>query len=432
MRTRAKIAIFILACIPPISAIFILSWMLPGAGESAVFKGYEHVLPEVSYGEIISTPVWRSPWSDLQLQQAKKLIETPEDQLDPSGMGMDYFYETILPTFSDTASINDVYSRTSKELNIYLYTICQLYAGDMYLDDIRVSPLLPLAEANLEGGRVNTKMTFSGLAPSGVFGFESAKDLQDLDVTWCLMTKDVWKQMSSEYYTRDRGALQCNPDYGYDHESYGLSEASKLADYIARNGLPDYGTNKDQRGNTFTVQDWIDYSRTKHGDRFNPESLVKMFADEKKLTELPGIKAHFSDIQNEYHIYGIMAYNHWCGAGYMTMDEDMAYSGFHTIGRSKEYLRDISSPKAIEVIYSQCLQEIQSARAQGRMPVRCCDNNAARELFDILHEEGICKSWDYYFRHKYTGRWDQGVTACGYPLGLIYGVMQMNLLYSGY
>ena len=116
----------------------------------------------------------------------------------------------------------------------------------------------------------------------------------------------------------------------------------------------------------------------------------------------------------------------------MTMDEDIAYAGFKTIGRAYEYCEAISSPKAIEIIYSQCLQDIQSARNNGNYPPRCLDKNGGRRVFNLLVQEGVCKDWGYYFRHKRTGGWDQGDTACSYALGVIYGVMQMNLLYSGY
>ena len=50
--------------------------------------------------------------------------------------------------------------------------------------------------------------------------------------------------------------------------------------------------------------------------------MVRMFADEKASVEIPGIERNFSNIQNEYHVYAIMTYNHWIGSGFMTMDED--------------------------------------------------------------------------------------------------------------
>ena len=237
--------------------------------------------------------------------------------------------------------------------------------------------------------------------------------------------------MSSEYSTRDRGALQCNPNYGLDKTSYGKSEKELLDSYVAEKGIPDYGTNKDSCGNSFDVKEWIAYSRTKHGDRFNVASLVQMFVDEKTAVEIPLIEKNFQRLQNEYHIYAIMAYNHWIGKGFMTMDPDKAYSGFKSIGRAYEYCEDISSSKAIEIIYSQCYQDIQNARRSGTNPPKCLDNSSSRRIFDLLVENGVCEDWDYYFRHKWTGSWDQGNTACLYGLGIIYGVMQMNMLYSG-
>ena len=339
---------------------------------------------------------------------------------------------TDLPSVPVGMKIHNSYSQLSKELNTYLYEAAQEYSGNLYCGGFHLSPLLPLAEANLEGGRVDRSETFSAMASTSVYDFSSVEELRDFNVTRVLDSEETWRKMSSEYYTRDRGALQCNPNYSSNKPSYGPSERSLLDEYVAEHGMPDYGTNTDSRGNTFTVSDWISSSRVKYGDRFNVASMLQMFADEKSLVEIPGIEKNFSNIQNEYHVYAIMAYNHWIGSGFMTMDKSTAYAGFKTIGRAYEYCEDISSPKAIEIIYAQCLQDIQSARARGTYPPRCLDRTGGYRVYNLLVQEGVCKDWDYYFRHKVTNGWDQGDTACTYALGVIYGVMQMNLLYSGY
>lgn len=329
--------------------------------------------------------------------------------------------------------INDCYSDLSKELNTYLYAICVEYASGIKVNDIELSPLLVLAEANQEGGNVDRSKTFSSLAYSATFDWQSVQELASMNVTSVLRDSDTWHALSNEYSTRDRGALQCNPNYSGNDTRYGKSEHMLLDEWVAENPVPDWGTENDAVGNVFTVQQWMDYSRVKYGDRFNPASMVMMFADEKRNVEAPRIAQLFPDIQNEYEVYAIMAYNHWCGNGFMTMDNDTPYAGFQTIGRAKEYCHDLASPKAIELIYTKVLQDIQTARQNGTYPPKTLDKNTGRAVFDMLHEAGAVQEWDYYFRHKVMSNgWDQGRTACSYPLALIYGVMQMNLLYSGY
>lgn len=391
--------------------------------EADRFRSYMAIIPNVSIDDIESGIIWRH----------KQYDPVDEPTLEP-GPGLDEGPEIhISLALTSNATINDCYSPLSKELNLYLYQLCQQYASDMYVGDIKLSPLLVLAEANLEGGRVDTSVTFSALASSSVFTFESVEDLARLNVTDCLRSERIWKIMSSEYYTRDRGALQCNPNYGANDPSYGPSESQLLADYVAEYGIPDYGTNRDSVGNVYTVADWIRFSRTKAGDRFNPESMVRIFADEKKRTEIPGILRAFPDVQNEWQVYCIMAYCHWCGSGYLTMNRDMPYAGFKTVARSDEYCVDLSQPAVIEKLYSICLQDIEHARSVGRNPVRCLDKVTGRAVFDELVEAGLLKEWDYYFRHLVgSNGWDQGATACSYPIGLLYGVIQMSLLYSGY
>ncbi len=389
----------------------------PDVEDAERFSSYQAVIPSVSYDVIQGTIGVR--------HKVPKAAEEPEPVEENDVIP----YSTIVKEFK----IHDSYSQLSKELNTYLYDLAMTYAGDMWVGDIQLSPLLPLAEANQEGGRVNTSLTFSAMASSSIIDLKSVDELANLNVTDCLRSSEVWHKFSKEYYTRDRGALQCNPNYGRDSELYGPSEAELLAEYVEENGCPDYGTQSDSVGNTYTVEDWIGYARTKHGDRFNPKSMIMMFADEKRNVEIPGILRHFPDVQNEWQVYCIMAYCHWCGSGFLTFDRDMAYAGWKSVALADEYCRDLSSPKAIEVIYSQCLQDIQRAREQGRNPVRCVDKTSGAIIFDKLVAEGAVKEWDYYFRHKVGGNgWDQGKTACTYPIGMIYGVMQMNLLYSGY
>lgn len=388
------------------------------------FRSYQVRLPGVTYDDI-ERQFYNITWDSSKWVFPEKQPNASDPEPDPTQAPI---------KLTANCTINDSYSELSKQLNTYLYQIAIQTCGDLYCGDIKLSPLLPLAEANQEGGRVNTAVTFSALASSSIFTFNSVEELANLNVTDCLRDANTWQRMSSEYYTRDRGALQCNPNYSGDMHDFGPSERELLDAYVAENGIPDYGVNMDSLGNSYTVADWINYSRTKQGDRFNPQSMLKMFAWEKQNVEIPGILRHFPDVQNEWQVYCIMAYCHWCGSGFLTFDRDMAYAGWNSVSLADEYCRDLTKPECIEVIYAQCLQDIQAARAAGRNPVRCLDKRSGRAVFDILVSEGLVKPYEYYFRDKVNSKnnWNQGATACTYPIGIIYGVMQMNLLYSGY
>ena len=409
---------------PLVTAVVTISYwnsVLPEhVNDSPDFSSYMPILPDVEYSKLSTGFIIRHKSYKHEGVGKPNNPEVKEE----------------LPSVElfDDLSIHHSYSKLSKELNTYLYQVCQRYCSGMTVGDIELSPLLILAEANIEGGRVDTSETFSAIAHTSVYDFTSVEELRNFNVVRVLDNAKTWKAMSSEYSTRDRGALQCNPNYGASNIAYGPSERELLNSYISINGTPDYGKNKDATGNIFDVDEWISYSRTAYGDRFNVESLAMMFADEKRYVEIPGILQNFPYLQNEYHVYAIMAYNHWAGSGFMTMDRDIAYAGWKTVARADEYCLDISSPEAIEVLYSLCVQDIERARREGSNPVKCLDNKNARVVFDKLVNAGICKPWDYYFRHKYSagGTWDQGVSACAYPLAQIYGVIQMNLLYSGY
>lgn len=329
------------------------------------------------------------------------------------------------------ACINDSYSDLSKALNLYLYDVCQTYLSDFKCGDISLSPLLPLAEANNEGGRVDTSETFSGMAPTAVYDFSSVGELRDFNVTRVLDSEATWLAMTTEYSTRDRGALQCNPGYGSDDVEYGTSEYELLTAYITDHPeVLNYSSNKDTCGVTFNVSKWINSSRTKLGDRFHVESIIRLFAAEKQ-SETAAILAKFGTVESEYQVYAIMAYLHWM-SGFLGLDASRPYAGFQTIGRAYEYCAFLGTDGAVSTIRDKCMQDILEARSAGKNPPSYIGTTTATQLFETFVQRGLCKEWDYYFRHTPWSPYDQGVTACTYAIQIIYSVIQMELLYSGY
>lgn len=122
---------------------------LDDSTESSRYTGYKVVLPSVSYTDLMrSFSTAHKPYSpdaggDVGEGSAEQLVSTD-------------------------MKINPVYSELSQELNTYLYDVCQKYAGNLFCNGIQLSPLLPLAEANLEGGRVDRSQTFSAMASTSL------------------------------------------------------------------------------------------------------------------------------------------------------------------------------------------------------------------------------------------------------------------------
>ena len=147
-----------MCCIPVITTIIVWTVYLEEPSTDSRYTGYQVVLPSVNYTDIIRNfSTAHKPYS-------------PEPETDETGGD--------IPQISSDMKINPVYSELSQDLNTYLYDVCQQYAGNLFCSGIQLSPLLPLAEANLEGGRVDRSQTFSAMASTSVYTYSSVEELK--------------------------------------------------------------------------------------------------------------------------------------------------------------------------------------------------------------------------------------------------------------
>lgn len=169
-------------------------------------------------------------------------------------------------TYSDYSTyVNNNSSVTVKEsgANGDLYSIADEYFL-VYYDTERVSPLFPMALANVETpSRADSSKTWSALFPSK---YVSTDLMRSFNVTDVISDATIFKALSSEVSTRDRGALQMSPTYGTDNK-----EINKLMSGTEKDKLKTVDTSKHKA--------WADGASGNAGDRFYlPDVLLRMRA----------------------------------------------------------------------------------------------------------------------------------------------------------
>lgn len=190
--------------------------------------------------------------------------EIPQEEM-PS---YEQSYQTIQVYKTETEMQSDV-----SDINAYLYSLCDKYY-QVYYGDSRVSPLYPLAAANVETPeRADNKITWSALFPSR---YVDINLIDSFDVTYIAQDPATYNALMHESSTRDRGALQMSPTYGTKSEKFNSlmtgTEATKLSTIQIH---PDATL-------------WARGASTYPGDRFNIKDVLYRLssADEDALNDL--------------------------------------------------------------------------------------------------------------------------------------------------
>lgn len=174
----------------------------------------------------------------------------------------------IFSTYEDYLSSATSYSTSTSTLtasgaNAELFSYCDNYYK-CYWGCQRISPLFPMALANAETpGRADFSVTWSSLFPSK---YVDVSEIGTFDVTDVIRDNDIYTALSTEYSTRDRGALQMNPTYGTNNA------------YL-NSLMSDSEKNKLSKVDTSGYESWVSGAAMQSGDRFYlPDVLLRMQA----------------------------------------------------------------------------------------------------------------------------------------------------------
>lgn len=253
----------------------------------------------------------------------------------------DYSTYTVFETsevFGTSASFEESFDSASfsevpSDANTVLYDLADKYYM-VYFGSKRVSPIVPLALANVEtGGRADFSKTWSALFPSRIVPMEY---LTTMNVTTVIKDASYYNALSKEYSTRDRGALQMSPTYGTGNAYFnGLmsgTEVSKLSTV-----------------DTTNYTSWCSGASNSSGDRFYiPDVCLRLSAAHTQSIEFM-MKNSYTPT-NDMQLVVMLAMHHQQSAVWGCGDHSKTVGAWKSGELAFDYAKLISSQEFVNIV----------------------------------------------------------------------------------
>lgn len=214
------------------------------------------------------------------------------------------FVESSAKFSQDSTSVISSNNVTATGANAKLYNYSNAYFK-CYYNGGRISPIFPLAIANVEtGGRADHSKTWSSLFPSAIVDVSL---IDTFNVTTVLSDERIFKALTNDYSTRDRGALQMSPTYG-------------AGDTTINKRMSGTEVDKLKSIDTSAHKSWCSGASTNAGDRFYiPDMLLRMQA--AMTYNLNQFKAKGYEPHSEYHMLAMLSIGHNSGSGVFSQSD---------------------------------------------------------------------------------------------------------------
>lgn len=297
-------------------------------------------------------------------------------------------------SFVDSSSsfVQEAGTITATDANAKLYAYCDQYFL-CYYGDKRVSPILPLAIANVEtGGRADHDKTWSSLFPSKIVDVSL---IDTFDVTTVLSDPTIFKALTSDYSTRDRGALQMSPTYGT-----GNTVINKKMSGTEKEKLKSVDTSK--------YSSWCSGASSCAGDRFYiPDMLLRMQAAMNYNVQQVVSNDYTPD--DMYHLLAMLSVGHNSGSGVFSSSNPTKKVGnWYGAGKCYEWCRICSDAPMLDIMrdYSNQTNSIT------------IDTTVAEKMLNKVHP-GV--QYNSYTSSK---------TNAYYPIKFLYTYLMLSKLYT--
>lgn len=323
----------------------------------------------------------------------------------------------------------DTLSDLGVECNSKLFDMCNKYFLATYGGQ-QLSPLIPMAVANVETpGRADQTITYSSLFPSKVVRINSADAISNMSCLAVLESPEIFSVLASDHWTRDRGALQMNPNYGTEYEAFnslmGPSEAEILSNIRAAGmDFTGYSAYEPRNSRTLSADDWLAELATTPGDRHNvKDSILRLAASAQEVVDNYSTQY---EIKNDMEIMCAIAMQHNSGSVWNKAYRDKKVGNWRNGAVAYRYCLGVTSPEFTAKLHAFCSDKLMNARNSGKKVPMQMERSEARALFEEAVSEGIL---DNYSTYVYEGRYYE-VTYC-YPIQSLYAYTMLGLVYSG-
>ena len=321
-------------------------------------------------------------------------------------------------------------NETSIAANTKLYDMCMKYF-QVSLDGHEIPPLLPMAIANNEtAGRADSSITYSSLFPSAVLKINSVEDIEKFDCRVLLADPKIFKALATEWSTRDRGALQMNPNYGCGASAtidamMGVSEAEKLKN-VDVSKYSGYTAAETKNGTTVNLTRWINGASTRRGDRFNVKDCILRMAG-ACISACKGITQCGYKVRTDPQLIVMMAQYHGASGVWSPSVKEKAIGNWKSGRSAYEYSLEVGSTKMYHLIKQKAANDLSRARNRGSKVKLSITDQEAMFIWAEARAQGLVSDYSAYVREKNL-YW---ITYL-YPVRILYNYALLELLYSGF
>lgn len=276
------------------------------------------------------------------------------------------------------------------DANRLLYNLADTYFS-CYFGNDRVSPILPMAIANVETpGRADFTKTWSALFPSRIVAIDL---IETMDVTTVVSDPTIFSALSKEYSTRDRGALQMSPTYGT-----GNSELNALMSGNEKDKL------KDVDCSNYTS--WVSGASSNSGDRFYiPDVCLRLSAAMQQQVDNM-IKNNYQP-NNNMQLIAQCAMGHHSSGVWHFSNHSKSVGRWRTAELAYQYSTNISQQNFIDVLSNYAQQSNSNY----------ITSDTAKNLYYSTFSEPL-------------STYATSDIVCTYPIKVMYAYIKLCMLYT--
>lgn len=351
---------------------------------------------------------------------------------------LEEFEDEVFAKALDNEELIDLYGISFKEgtlsqlaidCNTALFDMCNKFYLTSW-NGKQLSPIIPMAIANIEtGSRADQSITYSSLFPSGCVSIKSADAIVNMSCLAVLENSTVFNQLASDHWTRDRGPLQMNPEYGTGLDSFnslmGPPETEILSN-ISGAGIDftGYQAYEPRNSRNIGVKEWLDELSSYPGDRHNVKDAILRFASASQ----EAIDAYNSlyEIRDNLEAVAVVAMHHNAGSVWNSGLLTKKVGNWRSGQSAYAYCSAISSDKFTDKIKSKVNDNLSKAREGNKKIKMTLDRDEAKALYQEAVSEGIVQNYTTYVTE---GRYYE-VTYC-YPIQAMYAYLMLTAVYSG-
>lgn len=262
---------------------------------------------------------------------------------------------------------------------------------NVYYKDNRVSPLLIMSIANVETpGRADNSITWSALFPSRIVPVDK---MSTFCVTDVISDPAIFKALSAEYSTRDRGALQMSPTYGTNNKAVNSTMS---------------GTEKQKLStvNTAGYESWVGGASDAPGDRFYlPDVCKRMQASMQG--QIDNMLRNNYIPETDMQLIAQCAMGHHSSGVWYHKDRNKKVGCWHSGELAYAFSKKVGSQSFVNVL-------VEYANTHNDLYIT---SNVAKDLYITHYNESL-------------SIYSTKDIVCTYPIKALYAYIKLCSLYS--